>query len=89
MLDPAILALTWRVTRRRVVGSPPALAAALALPAFVAWIGFHDSYGTAARIFYFLLPTPSSSRPRTRSGRTSRAAPWKTRSFRAAGSGAS
>jgi hypothetical protein len=56
MLDPAILALTWRVTRRRWLGSPPALAAALAFPAFVAWIGLHDSYGSAARIFYFLLP---------------------------------
>jgi hypothetical protein len=56
MLDPAILTLTWRVTRKRVLGSPPALAAALAFPAFVAWIGLHDSYGAAARIFYFLLP---------------------------------
>jgi len=56
MFDPALLALTWRVTRRRVLGSPPALAAALAFPAFIAWIGLHDSYGTAARVFYFLLP---------------------------------
>lgn len=56
MLDTALLTLTWRVTRKRLFGSPPALAAALAFPAFIAWIGLHDSYATAARIFYFLLP---------------------------------
>ncbi|NTV81679.1 MAG: hypothetical protein HGA24_09690 [Candidatus Aminicenantes bacterium] len=56
MFDTALLTLTWRVTRKRFLGSPPALAAALAFPAFVAWIGLQDSYGTAARIFYFILP---------------------------------
>jgi len=56
MLDTALLTLTWRVTRKRLFGSPPALAAALAFPAFIAWIGLRDSYVTAARLFYFLLP---------------------------------
>ena len=56
MFDTALLTLTWRVARKRFLGSPPALAAALAFPAFIAWIGLHASYGTAARIFYFLLP---------------------------------
>lgn len=56
MFDAALFALTWRVTRKRLFGSPPALAAALAFPAFIAWIGLDDSYGTAARIFFFVLP---------------------------------
>jgi hypothetical protein len=56
MPDPALLALTWRITRRRIVMSPLALAAALTFPAFVVWIGLADSYDTAARFFFFLLP---------------------------------
>jgi len=56
MADPVLLALTWRVTRRRLLGSPLAIAAALAFPAFVIWIGVADSYGTAAKFFFFLLP---------------------------------
>jgi hypothetical protein len=56
MPEPALLALTWRITRRRIVTSPLALAAALAFPAFVVWIGLADSYDTAARFFFFLLP---------------------------------
>jgi len=56
MPEPALLALTWRITRRRVVASPLAVAAALAFPAFVVWIGVADSYDTAARFFFFLLP---------------------------------
>jgi hypothetical protein len=56
MPDPALLALTWRVTRRRLVSSPPVIAAALAFPAFVAWIGLRDSYAAAAKFFFFLLP---------------------------------
>jgi hypothetical protein len=56
MPGPALLALTWRITRRRIVTSPLALAAALAFPAFVVWVGLADSYDTAARFFFFLLP---------------------------------
>ncbi|HPW17000.1 MAG TPA: hypothetical protein PLP83_01320 [Candidatus Aminicenantes bacterium] len=56
MPDTALLALTWRITRRRVLASWPAVAAALAFPAGIAWIGIGHSYGTAAKLFYFLLP---------------------------------
>lgn len=56
MPDTALLALTWRVTRRRVLASWPAIVAGLAFPAGIAWIGVGDSYGTAAKLFYFLLP---------------------------------
>ena len=56
MFDQALLPLTWRVIRRRLFASPLAPAAALAFPAFVVWTGIADSYGTAARFFFFLLP---------------------------------
>lgn len=56
MLDTALLTLTWRVARKRLIGSTPALVAGLAFPAFVAWVVFEHSYDAAARIFYFLLP---------------------------------
>ncbi len=56
MPDPALLALTWRVARRRLVSSPLAVATGLAFPGFVAWIGLSDSYATAAKFFFFLLP---------------------------------
>lgn len=56
MSDPALLALTWRVTRRRILGSPAAVAAGLVFPGVMAWIGLAHSYGTAAKLFYFLLP---------------------------------
>ena len=56
MLDTALLALTRRVTARRLLASPAAVAAGLAFPAFVAWIGLTESYGTAAKLFFFLLP---------------------------------
>lgn len=56
MLDPALFALTRRVTARRLFASPAAIVAGLAFPAFVAWIGLAESYGTAARLFFFLLP---------------------------------
>jgi hypothetical protein len=56
MPDAALFALTWRLTRRRVLTSPPAIAAWLAFPAFVGWIGLSHSYGTATKLFYFLLP---------------------------------
>jgi hypothetical protein len=56
MPDPDLLALTWRVARRRLVASPLAAPAALTLPAVVAWAGLADSYATAARFFFFLLP---------------------------------
>jgi hypothetical protein len=56
MPDPALLALTWRVTRRRLFSSPPVLVAGLAFPAFIAWIGLADSYAAAAKFFLFLLP---------------------------------
>jgi len=56
MPDSALFALTWRVTRRRILGSTAAIAAGLAFPGFMAWIGLAHSYGTAAKLFYFLLP---------------------------------
>ncbi len=56
MPDPALLALTWRVTRRRLVSSPLAVVAGLLFPAFVVWLGLSDSYATAAKFFFFLLP---------------------------------
>jgi hypothetical protein len=56
MPDAALLALTWRVTRRRLVSSPLALVAGLVFPSFVVWTGLGDSYGTAAKLFFFLLP---------------------------------
>jgi hypothetical protein len=56
MPDTALLTLTWRVTRHRLVASPLAIVAGLAFPAFVVWIGFHDSYASAAKFFFFLLP---------------------------------
>ncbi len=56
MLDADILALTRRVTARRALASPAAVAAGLAFPAFIAWVGLADSYGAAEKLFYFLLP---------------------------------
>ena len=56
MPDTALIALTWRITRRRLVSSPAAVVSALAFPALVVWIGLVDSYATAARILLFLLP---------------------------------
>jgi hypothetical protein len=56
MPDAALFALTWRVTRRRLASSPLAIVAGLAFPACVAWIGLNDSYATAAKLFFFLLP---------------------------------
>jgi hypothetical protein len=56
MFDTALLPLTWRVTRRRLVASPLTLAAGLAFPAVVVWIGLSDSYETAAKFFFFLFP---------------------------------
>jgi hypothetical protein len=56
MFETDLLPLTWRVTRKRLVASPLALVAALAFPALVVWIGLNDSYGTAAKFFFFLLP---------------------------------
>lgn len=56
MPDTALFALTWRVTMRRVLASWPAVAAGLAFPAGIVWAGIGDSYGTAAKLFYFLLP---------------------------------
>lgn len=56
MPDTALLALTWRVTMRRVLASWPAAVAGLAFPAGIVWAGIGDSYGTAAKLFYFLLP---------------------------------
>jgi hypothetical protein len=56
MFDTALLPLTWSVTRRRLVASPLTLAAGLAFPAVVVWIGLGDSYETAAKFFFFLFP---------------------------------
>lgn len=56
MLDKALLALTRRVTARRLLASPAAVVAGLAFPAFIVWIGLTESYGTAAKLFFFLLP---------------------------------
>lgn len=56
MPETALFALTWRVMRHRLTASPPAIGAGLAFPAFVVWIGLHDSYSSAAKFFFFLLP---------------------------------
>jgi hypothetical protein len=56
MPDPTLFPLTWRILRRRLFSSPLAWTAGLAFPAFIAWIGLADSYGTAAKFFFFLLP---------------------------------
>lgn len=56
MLETALFPLTWRITRRRILASPLAIASALAFPAFVAWIGLKDSYATAAKLFFFIMP---------------------------------
>ena len=55
MLETAVFALTWRVTRGRLC-SAPLLAAAVAFPALVLWVGLADSYETAAKFFFFLFP---------------------------------
>lgn len=56
MLDKAIFPLTWRVVRSRLFASPLAIAAALAFPALVGFIGLRDSYGAAVRFFLFFVP---------------------------------
>jgi hypothetical protein len=56
MPDAALFSLTWRVMRRKLVSSPLAIAAGAVFPAFVIWIGLNDSYATAAKFFFFLLP---------------------------------
>ena len=56
MPDTALLALTWRVTRRKLLASPLAIVAGLAFPALVVWVGLHDSFDSAAKFFFFLLP---------------------------------
>jgi hypothetical protein len=56
MFDTAFFALTWRVTRSRLAASPLSLAAGLAFPAVIVWIGLRDSYGTAAKFLLFLFP---------------------------------
>ncbi len=56
MYDKALLTLTRRVTARRFLASPAAIVAGLAFPALIAWIGLAESYGTAAKLFFFLLP---------------------------------
>jgi hypothetical protein len=56
MPDPALFTLTWHVVGRRLRVSPLALASGLALPVLIFWIGIGDSYGTAAKFFFFLLP---------------------------------
>lgn len=56
MLEKTLFPLTCRVMRKRLMSSPLAIVAALAFPAFVAWIGCNDSYDTAAKFFFFLLP---------------------------------
>jgi hypothetical protein len=56
MSGKALFPLTWRVMRERLSTSPLAIVAALAFPAFVVWVGCNDSYGTAAKFFFFLLP---------------------------------
>ncbi|HDT14022.1 MAG TPA: hypothetical protein ENO03_06660 [Candidatus Aminicenantes bacterium] len=56
MLEPSLFALSWRVTRRRLSGSPLAALGALGLPVLVVWLGVVESYATAAKFFYFLLP---------------------------------
>lgn len=56
MLDSAVFPLTWRVVRRRLFGSPLAIATALSLPALTTFIGLRDSYGAAVRFFLFFFP---------------------------------
>ncbi len=56
MLDTALFPLTWRVMRTRLLASPLTLVACLAFPAFLVWIGLRDSYETAAKFFFFLIP---------------------------------
>jgi hypothetical protein len=56
MHDPALYTLTWRVARRRLLANPLAPAAAVLFPAFVVWLGLRDSYETAAKFFFFLVP---------------------------------
>jgi len=56
MFDTALFPLTWRVTRHRLVASPLVLAAGLAFPAVVVWVGMRDCYETAAKLFFFLFP---------------------------------
>lgn len=56
MPDPALFALTWRAARRGLLASPLVVAAGLAFPALVVWTGLRDSYGTAAKLFFFMLP---------------------------------
>jgi hypothetical protein len=56
MSDAAIFPLTWRIVRRRLVGAPAAVAAGLAFPALVSVVGIADSYATAGKLFFFLLP---------------------------------
>jgi hypothetical protein len=56
MPDTDLFALTWRITRRRLLASPLAIVAGLTFPLFVVWIGLNDSYETAAKFFFFLLP---------------------------------
>jgi hypothetical protein len=56
MPDRSLLALTWRIMRRRLLSSPLTVGAGLAFPAFIAWVGISHSYGTAAKFFFFLLP---------------------------------
>ncbi len=56
MSDAALFPLTWRIVRKRLVGAPPAVAAGLAFPAVIAAVGVADSYATAGKLFFFLLP---------------------------------
>jgi hypothetical protein len=56
MSDPALVTLTWRVVRRRVLASRAAIAAAVLFPALVALIGLRDSYAAAMRFFLFFFP---------------------------------
>ena len=56
MPDPALLALTWRVSRRGLLASPFVVAAGLAFPVLVVWTGLRESYATAAKLFFFALP---------------------------------
>lgn len=56
MYDASLFALAWRIARRGLAGSPLAIAAGLAFPALVVWTGLRDSYGTAAKLFFFALP---------------------------------
>ena len=56
MLDTALFPLTWRVVRQRLFASPLAIAAAVAFPALVVFIGVRDSYGAALRFFLFFFP---------------------------------